>query len=400
MLLSPGFLGIAAVVLLLVWALADVKSMLRADRTRAALSIEGNWEELTRHFEAALRCRRPFVLLLRAGFTPGIIEAQFANHLYSQGRLEAGLAVADRAVAKSAGRPPIQRAALATRVQILTGLGRYDEARAAVEQGRSLGADPPLSEVVAGLLELYLGRPDEALKAAQAALGDPRTEDPARMVASAAHRVKGEFREAVAVLLYSPADIRVFYSADEYRRVTRVPEGAQLVALLREEREGVVQPSRYLAAVEVYLDQEDWNGAVYALGRAEGKLGRHLALLKIYEEFAALTCAGEKDLAGVERHLNAARELLQRVGGRAWTFDHHVRTGRARFILGRFDEAIAELAQAEKLWLHPFDKHAVRYWIGRAHEAAGRREEAVLQYRAVAADGFATWMGRDAAARS
>lgn len=399
MTLSPGTYWLLGLFLLLLWALADLKALLRGDRRRAELSLEGNWEELNRHFEATLRTWRPFGRLLRALFTPGIIEAQFANHLYSQGRHEAGLAMADRAVAKAAGRPRILRAALATRVQLLTGLARYDEARAAVEQGRSLGADPPLAEVVAGLVELYCGRPDEALKAAQAALADPRTEDPARMVASSAHRVKGEFREAVAVLLYSPADIRVFYSADEYRRVTRVPEGAQLVALLRQEREGVVQPSRYLAAVEVYLDQEDWNGAIYALGRAEGQFGRNPTLVKIYEELAALTCAGEKDAAGVERHLKAAREWVERVGARGWAFDHHVRAGRARFIQGRFEGAIAELVQAEKLWLHPFDKHSVRYWLGRAHEAAGRREEALRQYRAVAADGFATWMGRDAAAK-
>ena len=77
----------------------------------------------------------------------------------------------------------------------------------------------------------------------------------------------------------------------------------------------------------------------------------------------------------------------------------HRSAGRVALLLGRCEEARTQFLAALDLALHPLEKHATRYWLGRSAEACGHAEEALSLLSAVTNDAFATWMSADAANR-
>src|SRR5262245_16339169 len=129
-----GFPAIILIVGLLLWFIADMNHGSKLNRRRSELGAQGRWKELNEHFESELTCGRLPLRICRCFAVPGLLEADYAMHLYKQGALEKALEFADRAVAKSNRFRKCRDMARVARAQILSGFGRYDEAHQMLDQ--------------------------------------------------------------------------------------------------------------------------------------------------------------------------------------------------------------------------------------------------------------------------
>ena len=125
----------------------------------------------------------------------------------------------------------------------------------------------------------------------------------------------------------------------------------------------------------------------------------HPVVEHIYRRLRACCCAAKADAAGAEDNLAGARRLAEEVPSRSAKYETHQGAGRAYLLLGRNEAALAELQAAVQLALHPLERHSTNYWLARAAEAAGHRQEAARLLTLVTADRFDTWMCADARAR-
>jgi hypothetical protein len=176
----------------LFWFLADIRFAQRWSLKRAELGAQDRWRELNAHFESAIKCRRPMLLLFQRFVIPGLLEADYSLHLSNQGEHGRALVLAEKASCMSSRRPEVQLAVLPAQATILLRLGRYAEAKDVVRLGKKLLAVPPssgLDKALAppdratgillqeGLIELSLGNLDAALhsgiKASAGAVPDP-----------------------------------------------------------------------------------------------------------------------------------------------------------------------------------------------------------------------------------
>ena len=96
----PIWLVLLVVIGGLFWFLADIKYFQRWALKRAELGVEDKWLELNEHFESALKCRRPMLLLFQRFVLPGNLEAEYALHLSNQGENERALQLAEKASRK------------------------------------------------------------------------------------------------------------------------------------------------------------------------------------------------------------------------------------------------------------------------------------------------------------
>jgi tetratricopeptide (TPR) repeat protein len=408
--LSSSLQLIYAVILgLLLWFSADMRSIVKAMQLKNRLSIDGRWDELEKYFQRASKSYRPFVWIHRRYLLPGNIPVQHALFLFKQGRLEEALAKADEAIRLIERKPIICRhiygsgtfkiwsGALRARTLILGGLGRYDEAReaAAKLQRRTrsgAGANSSLA-----LLEYNCGHLDEALAQSKSVPPENPQYDSMRAIAALVLSMKGEFDEAIQTLMFEPAEVTKFYSPENWEMVHGTTDGARFIELQRQKMAGVFQPARLLALAQVYLAREDFENAVRALDQAEKVLGPEPGIQFSYcrHRACSLAAQGKADEAG--KYIERMRAMAKQRPKRSLLWETHFSTGRAYLYLGRFDDALSELNEAQRSVLHPIEKHVTAYYFAKSHEAAGRLEEAMPYYRTVATDPIPSWMQKRAA---
>ncbi len=394
----------------LLWCFAmDMRSILKSDQQKNRLSIEGRWEDLERHFVRASKPRRPFVWLHRRYLMPGNDTIQYALFLFKQGRLEEALARVDQAVQQISAKPWFFRSihrsatfaslcgAFRTRTLVLTGLGRYDEAREAAAQLERLAGSNGRPNAPLALLEYYCGRLDEALALAQSVPPGDKEYDPMRGITALALCAKGEFDAAIQALLYEPGDIAKYYPHGGLETVGQTPEGAKLIELQRQKLAGIFQPARLLGLARVYLVREEFENAARLLDQTEKSLGPEPGLQASYFGQRACALAGQGKTGETEQYIQCMRVLARQLSKRSMLCETQFAAGQAYFYLGRFGDALAELIEAWKYVLHPMEKHSTAYWIARIHEAAGHPREALPYYQMVAADSIPTWMRMRAA---
>ena len=391
------------------WFWLDMRSITLSLQRKNQLAIEGRWKDLEDHHKATAKAYRPFVWFYRRFLMPGNNTAQYALFLHNQGRAEEALAQVNEAIRQINGKPRIFQdfcrsgnfktlcACLRTKTLILAGLGAYDEAREAAAQFDRLTGSSGRPNTSLALLEYYCGHLDEALALAQTVpAGDPQYETN-RDITSLVFCTKGEFDRAIEALEYQPGDISKFYSPDGLKTVRGTAEGAKLIELQNKKRAGVFQPARLLHLAQVHLAREDFESADRALNEAEKLLSRNRVVMAAYHGRRACCLAGQGKTAEAESSLERLREIVKELPKRSLLWETHFAACRSYFHLGRFNEALAELAEAERLALHPIEKHITAYWLGRTHEAAGNRREAARYYQAVVADAIPSWMGKKAA---
>ncbi len=160
---------------ILAWFALDMRSILKALQCKTQLSIDGRWRDLENYFERATRTRRPFVWFHRRYLLPGNLETQYALFLYRRGRLEEALAKTDQAIRQIESKPWIFSSihssatlktlygALRTRTLILSGLGKYDEARKTDAELQEMTKPQRVANAGMALLEYYCGHFNEAL---------------------------------------------------------------------------------------------------------------------------------------------------------------------------------------------------------------------------------------------
>lgn len=406
----PYIFPVALVVtaVLLAWFAADMRSILKSGQRKNQLSIEGRWQELDQHFERTSRPGRPFVWLHQKYLLPGTVAVQHALFLHNQGRFEEALAKADQAIRQVENKPRffkgLHRAATlkslwgaySARKLTLTGLGRYDEARKVAARLQQLaGAGCPQNTALA-VLEFSCGHLDAALEVAQAMLPKDPQYDPMCVIAALAHGMKGDFDQAVQTLLYEPGDMTKFYSPAGLEAVRRVPEGPKLIELQNKKLAGVFQPARLLVLANVYLVQEDLENASRVIDQAEKKLGPEPGIQASYCRYRACCLAAQGKATEAEHHLERMRAIVKQLPKRSLIWETHFTAARSYLYLGRPGDALAELIEAQRLVLHPIEKHVTAYWIAQAHVAAGSPHEAIPYYQNVAADAIPSWMRKKA----
>ncbi len=392
----------------LAWFASDMRSILKSGQRKNELSIEGRWGELEQHFERASKTYRPFVWLHQHYLLPGKVSAQHALFLYKQGRPEEALMKVDQAIRQIECKPRIFRSihrsatfttlcsSLRARILILTGLGRYGEAREVAAQLQQLtGSSGPNAALA--LLEFYCGHLDEALAMAQPVPPGDKQYDTMRAVTVLALCMKGEFDLAIRALMYEPSDISTFYSPAGLKAVSESPEGTKLIELQRRKLAGVFQPARLILLAQVYIAKEEFENADRALDQAEKSLGPEPGIQTSYCRHRACSLAAQGKVTEAENYIERMRTIVQQLPKRSLLWETHFATGQSYLHLRRFNDGLTELIGAQRSVLHPIEKHATAYWIARAHEATGNRNEAIHYYQIVAADTIPSWLRKQAA---
>jgi tetratricopeptide (TPR) repeat protein len=375
---------------------ADLRWDRKWSLKNAELSAQGRWKEMNAHFERRLACRRPFLRLHDAIARPGLLDAQYGLHLSNQGHNEKGLEWADRAVKRKSWRRKQTATLQQVRAHILCRIGRYEEAKAAVEHSRRADPGSGLADMLDAMIELNLGLIEVALTFGKKAFASGNLTDPARSVVSSVLALQKRFQEALDVLVYEPTNVLAFFSNESLSKVTSDDLGKDLVLRMDEEIAGIFRPGRYLSIAEVCIAAGDVANLEKALHGAQRELRFHPDVERIYWQLRAI-CHGLKgEASGAEESLKRARDLTVEVPTRLARFYTHCAGGRAYFHLGRSDVAISEFQEATQLALHPLEKHLNNYWLARALEAAGQKIEAGRIFGVVTEDGFATWMTSDA----
>jgi tetratricopeptide (TPR) repeat protein len=374
------------------------------------LKLAGRWDELDAHYQRELRSHRlilPFVM--RKYAVPGNLEAGYAVYLYERGRLESALEFTDRAIVlarkprwklKSVfGMQPNTRTlpvALNLRVLVLTGLGRYNEARTTAAELRAMLPPGQRRNSADCLMEVQSGHLQEALELAYETLSHNSKDGTARLVASWVYRLRGDFPEAASILFYQPPDVTEHYSPKDLDLVLRSREGVKFVALQRQYAATIHEPIRLLALSGVYLEEGNLDDATQALDTVEPLLGANPVILCDYHRRRAICAAARGDGPRAEQHLAAARSILAKYPKRSTQWETHIAAGRCYLSLQAMDKAGAEFVQAQALCLHPLDKHVTNHWLGRAADAAHRRSEVIRHYKNLVADGIDTKMRQEA----
>jgi tetratricopeptide (TPR) repeat protein len=384
---------------LLLWFIADMNHASKLNRRRSELGAQGRWKELNEHFEAELTCWRMPLRIFRCFALPGGIEVEYAMHLYKQGELEKALEMADRAVVKSNRFRKHRDMPLIARAQILSGFGRYDEARLMLQQARKINPEVSFANLLEAMIEMYEGHIEQALALGQRALSDQKTTDSSRALVSALLTVKGRFQDALNILTYEPVRALALFTAEDLDLMTQTESGRQLVLAMDEEMAGVFRPVRYLAIAGVCLEAGDKENLEDSLNRAERELKSNPAIEHIYRRLRACCCAMKNEPTEMESHLARARQLANEFPSRSAKYETHQAAGRAYLLLQRNDAALTELRAAVGLALCPSERHYSNYWLGRAAEAAGQRQEAEKLFKSVITNGFDTWITADARRR-
>jgi tetratricopeptide (TPR) repeat protein len=394
---------------LLLWFSADMTSIMKSMQRKNQLSIDGQWDELEKYFLQAPKNFRPFVWFHRRYLLPGNITTQYALFLFKQGRLEEALAKADEAIRQIERKPILFRnifssatfktwcGALQARTMILTALGRYDEAREASAQYKRRLRPGARASSALGLLEYYCGNLDAALAEANSVPPESAHYDSMRTIVALVHTMKGEFDEAIQALMYEPADVTKFYSPESWERVRGTIEGAKFIELQRQKIAGIFQPARLLVLANVYLAREDIENAIGVLDRAEKVLGAEPGIQVVYCRHRACSFAAQGKAAEAEQYIERTRAIAKKLPKRSLVWETHFAAGRAYLYLGRFDDALSEWVEAQRLVLHPIEKHITAYYLAKTHEAAGRSDDAMSYYRTVAADPIPSWMQKESA---
>jgi tetratricopeptide (TPR) repeat protein len=391
----------------LAWFASDMRSILKSGQRKNQLSIEGKWRELEQHFERISKTYRPFVWLHQQYLLPGTVPAQHALFLFKQGRLDEALAKVDRAIRQIEGKPRLFRSihrsetfrilcsSLRARTLILTGLGRYGDAREVAARLQQL-TGPGDPNAALALLEFYCGHLDEALAMAQPVPPGDKQYDSMRAVTALAYGVKGEFDQAIQALLYEPSDISKFYSPAGLQAVSESPEGPKLIELQRRKHGGVFEPARLILLAQVYVAKGEFENADRALDQAEKSIGPEPGIQTSYCRHRTCSLAAQGKATEAENYIKRMRAIVQQLPKRSLLWETHFAAGQSYLYLGRFNDALTELIEAQRSVLHPIEKHATAYWIARVHEAAGNHNEAIPYYQIVVADTIQSWMRKQA----
>jgi tetratricopeptide (TPR) repeat protein len=396
-------------VVILAWFAWDMHSIIKSSQHKNQLSIEGRWKDLDQHFERAAKSCRPFVWLHRHYLLPGAVAVQHALFLFNQGRLEEALVKADQAIRQVKGKPRVFRsffrsatfkalcASFNARTLILSGLGRYGEARETAAQLEQLTGSSGRPNPVLTLQEYHCGHLDEVLAQAQAVPTENALYDSMRTVTVLACCMKGEFDQALQALSYEPSDISKFYSPAGLETMNRSPEGVKLLELQRRKHAGFFQPARLILLAKVYLAREEFENADRALDQAEKVMGPEPGLQATYCQIRACSLAAQGKAAEAENYIGRMRVIAQATPKRSLFWETHCAAARSYLHLGRPGDALAELSAAQRFVLHPLEKHVTAYWLARSHEAAGAQEKALQYYQIVAADTIPSWIRKQAA---
>jgi len=400
------FLEVVVPLALAVWVLIDVRHSQRRQQRKLRLQLDGKWDELDAHFQRELKSRRLLSYIMRKYVLPGNLQASYALFLYQRGQLETALEFADRSVALARKQrvflksvfgvqQKILPSALNSRVLILTGLGRYDDARVASAELRNMPSVRNKAQATICLTEVYLGNLDRALELAYETLAQDPKDGTARVVASWVFRLKGEFAEAINILVYKPKDVTELYSQKDLDTLLRDRESAKFIALQRQHAATIYEPIRLLVMSGVYLDQADYDDATHALDAMQSLLGNNPVIRSNYERNRAICSASKGDVRQAEQHLAEARTIALNLPKRDTQWETNISAGRCYLLLKLTDKASNEFLAAQRRMFHPIEKHMTNYWLARTMEVAKHRAEAIRNYQCVVADDIPTVMRQE-----
>ena len=395
------------------WFLADIRHLQQWSLKRAELGAQDKTTELERHFQSGLNSRRPMLRLFRRLAIPGLLEADYALHISNQGENDRALILAKQASAQAARRAATHLAVLPAEAMVLLRLGRYEQAGQVVQIGKDLMAsqsvelakDPGYPGLRAGIIqqaamiEMNLGNLEAALKLGIEASA-ATVSDPARVLLSGILALQGRFKEALDALAYEPSSFSKFLNPEDLEWLEKDKVFNETARQTNEELSSVFGPAIDLGRALVFVESGDVKSLGQALEQVQSKLKSHRIVEHIYLRTRALWYAMNADVQGMETDLIRVRQLAaDKPASRSAQYETHLASGRAFLLLNHADKACSELESANKLALHPLEKHVSLYWLARANQAAGN-VRAKNQFEMVVADGFGTWMKNDSRSRS
>lgn len=195
------------------WFAADMGYLLRSAQRSERLKLDGQWAELEQQLRRTMKSYRPFVWFTERCLLPGSSACQLGLFLYQPGRLEVALERVDQAVRQIDRKPAFFRSvfrrathgthvgALASRVIILGGLGRYEEARKSADRAGQISGSNSDRNAALVSLEVNCGHIDEALALAKTVPPEHHQASSVRVTAAWAYNLKGDFVQAVEALV-------------------------------------------------------------------------------------------------------------------------------------------------------------------------------------------------------
>lgn len=149
----------------------------------------------------------------------------------------------------------------------------------------------------------------------------------------------------------------------------------------------------------VFLEASDATNLGLALQHAEAKLKSHRTMEHIFVRTRACWNAMVGNVTNCEADLARTRQLAaEKPASRSAKYETHLAAGRARFLLAHCDVALEELTAANRLALHPMEKHTALYWLARASQAAAL-PSATNMFRTITAGSMGSWMESDSRSR-
>jgi len=386
---------------LVIWI--EIRHVRRQFDRNQRLTDAADWDELIRQNDRLLRSKRPLLLLLRNVVQRGSFEVNAATDLYIAGRLDEALALTDLALSRARADTWIA-AALDLRAKTYFQLGRYDPMRADLE---TLGKMPNRAagrETSLAMLEVYEGNVAQGAARAAAVESLPNHPDinSARIMASAGLWYMGRFDEALAAIDHPLVDLFGGLDAKLAGTLVLTVDGMRRLDHGRMIYARHMVTGRLHAAARVHVARRQFDKATQALDEVDALFGdgplppwskhEHLG-------YRALCAAEAGDAETAMKSLHAMWDISNRLPAPSLLHASPHFAGIVALALGHFDEATAMFEQALAHSVHPIQRHHIHHWLAVTAAKAGLMDKATPHYDRVIADGFDTWMRREAMAQ-
>jgi len=386
------FIGALVLTVMTVALLSDARFMLRWTIPLDQFRKQGEWEAFERYLRLRRTTWRPFVLLVRWFYSPGIHESKIALELSQLGYHDEALTLVSGALERTGRNTKRVAAVLSARALVLYQAARFEEA---LELRDALRASLPRARhgyAVVGLCLTELGRPDEAERFFRQLLLDDASNDSAQIGLAGALRWLGRFDESVQVLqalqakaaepVLPPDRVKTFQSSEE---------GRAFLSRLEARRSGMLNPGRQLACAEALMCAGRARAALPFLEQA-GTQARSTKLIRVLElRIGAWASAA----VGSPQDADAKLEEMWRLvhAHPAWRTRHEawLYQGIVDSVLRRFEPSLRALSESRVHANSPLARAWVGWWTLQTQRGAGLVSEAGKTERTLAESGVRAW---------
>jgi len=372
----------------------DCRMMLQYSSKREVLINRMQWDKLMQLHRSYIHTWRPAARLLIKFFAPGVCEAQYANDLNEYGQHTQAIAMSEQAVTRGRNNKKHRDVIYAIRAQVLASNGRYDEARAIIDNQLADIDTNSMLEVIACEIDRNAGQLAESLSLAQQLFGVHKAtiSDGARIIAASSLMYLGRFDEGIAILQADIGDGATELSDKDVKRMVTTGQGKKVLEEFRAAYSTQAIGLRQATLAQIYQATRRMDDYKHCVDRL-GSLAEKFPMNKYrYLEHQAVYAAMSGDPNETPKHLEALISFAPNLSSRPFRLATAVAKAQCHHHLNEHDAALQAIDEVHQIALHPIDKHAAAFLHAEIAQAAGHHDDAVKQYQRVVADGFGTYM--------